>query len=140
LLKQGKLTEEEFLLMKQHTWIGQEMLQKIAFLRPASKIIRHHHERFDGTGYPDRLAGEDIPLGARIFAFADTLDAMTSDRCYRKAPGVCAAREEIVRCTGKQFDPNITAAFVDVPNDTWMQIRQQVEEERFTETTAVWNA
>jgi putative nucleotidyltransferase with HDIG domain len=140
LLKHGKLTEEEFLIMKQHTWLGQEMLQKISFLQPASKIIRHHHERFDGTGYPDQLAGDEIPLGSRIFAFADTLDAMTSDRCYRVAPGVQAAREEIIRCTGKQFDPNLTPFFAKVSNDTWMQIREQVEEERFVESTAAWNA
>jgi putative nucleotidyltransferase with HDIG domain len=137
LLKNGKLTEEEFLLMKQHTWIGQQMLQKIAFLQPAAKIIRHHHERFDGTGYPDRLAGDDIPLGARIFAFADTLDAMTSDRCYRAAPGIRAAREEIIRCSGKQFDPNLTAIVVTVPDEIWKQIREQVETERFAESTGI---
>jgi putative nucleotidyltransferase with HDIG domain len=140
LLKQGKLTDEEFLIMKQHTWLGQEMLQKISFLQPASKIIRHHHERFDGTGYPDQLAGDEIPLGSRIFAFADTLDAMTSDRCYRVAPGIQAAREEIIRCTGKQFDPSLTPIFASVPNDTWKQIRAHVEEERFVESTAAWNA
>jgi putative nucleotidyltransferase with HDIG domain len=140
LLKRGKLTEEEFLIMKQHTWLGQEMLQKISFLQPAAKIIRHHHERFDGTGYPDQLAGDDIPLGSRIFAFADTLDAMTSDRCYRVAPGVQGAREEIIRCTGKQFDPNLTPIFAKVSDDTWKQIRQQIEDERFVESTAAWTA
>lgn len=139
LLKPGKLTEEEFLLMQSHTWLGQEILQKIAFLQPASRIIRHHHEKFDGTGYPDRLAGEDIPLGSRIFAFADTLDAMTSDRCYRVAPGVKAAREEIIRCTGKQFDPHLTPIFAAVSDETWKEIRAQVEEERFVETTAAWD-
>jgi putative nucleotidyltransferase with HDIG domain len=137
LLKNGKLTEEEFLLMKQHTWIGQQMLQKISFLQPAAKIIRHHHERFDGTGYPDRLAGDEIPLGARIFAFADTLDAMTSDRCYRQAPGVRAAREEIIRCSGKQFDPNLAAIFATVPDETWTKIREQVEVARFAESTGI---
>ncbi|MCU1287393.1 MAG: response regulator receiver (CheY-like) modulated metal dependent phosphohydrolase [Acidobacteriales bacterium] len=140
LLKRGKLTDEEFLIMKQHTWLGQEILQKISFLQPAAKIIRHHHERFDGNGYPDGLAGEDIPLGARIFGFADTLDAMTSDRCYRAAPGVVAAREEIIRCTGKQFDPKLTEVFLKVSNETWNQIRQQVEDERFIETTAAYSA
>jgi putative nucleotidyltransferase with HDIG domain len=140
LLKRGKLTEEEFLIMKQHTWLGQEMLQKISFLQPAAKIIRHHHERFDGTGYPDQLAGDDIPLGSRIFAFADTLDAMTSDRCYRVAPGVQAAREEIIRCTGKQFDPHLTPIFAQVSDETWRQIRQQIEDERFVESTAAWTA
>src|SRR5258708_14001755 len=99
LLKQGKLTEEEFLIMKQHTWLGQEMLQKITFLQPASKIIRHHHERFDGTGYPDQLAGDHIPLGSRIFPFADTLDPMTSDRCYRVSPPTQASPRAIIRRT-----------------------------------------
>ena len=139
LLKRGKLTEEEFLLMKQHTWIGEQMVKKITFLRPASKIIRHHHEKFDGSGYPDGLAGDDIPLGARIFAFADTLDAMTSDRCYRKAPGLSAARQEILRCTGGQFDPELTRVFMDIAEHHWQQIRQQVEDDRFTEDTATWH-
>lgn len=136
LLKNAKLTPEEFSLMKEHTRIGEHMVQRISFLRPASLIIRHHHEKYDGSGYPDNLAGNDIPLGARIFTFADTLDAMTSDRCYRAAPGLDAARAEIIRCTGKQFDPQITRAFCDVPNETWRRIRQQVEDERFVDSPA----
>ena len=130
LLKNAKLTAEEFALMKEHTRIGQQMVQKISFLQPASLIIRHHHEKFDGSGYPDGLAGTDIPLGARIFTFADTLDAMTSDRCYRAAPGLDAARAEVLRCSGKQFDPEITRVFCEVPNETWKSIREQIEAER----------
>jgi putative nucleotidyltransferase with HDIG domain len=130
LLKNAKLTEDEFAIMREHTKIGEQMVQNISFLRPASLIIRHHHEKFDGTGYPDHLTGHDIPLGARIFTFADTLDAMTSDRCYRKAPGIDAARTEVLRCSGKQFDPDITRAFIDVPDQTWARIRKEVEDER----------
>jgi putative nucleotidyltransferase with HDIG domain len=139
LLKNAKLTAEEFGLMKEHTRIGEQMVKKISFLQPASLIIRHHHEKFDGSGYPDGLAGAAIPLGARIFTFADTLDAMTSDRCYRRAPGLDAARAEVQRCSGKQFDPEITRAFCEVSNDTWRRIRQQVEEERFADSSNHWS-
>lgn len=127
LLKPGRLDELEFETMKEHTLIGQQMLSRIAFLSGAAKIVRHHHERFDGTGYPDRLAGDQIPLGSRIFAFADTLDAMTADRCYRVAPGFTAAREEVRRCTGTQFDPEIAAAFDRVKEEAWMALRLDVE-------------
>lgn len=135
LLKNAKLTAEEFALMKEHTRIGQQMVQKISFLQPASLIIRHHHEKFDGSGYPDGLAGHDIPLGARIFTLADTLDAMTSDRCYRAAPGLDAVRAEVLRCSGKQFDPQITRVFCEVPHATWKSIREQVEMERSVESS-----
>ncbi len=139
LLKNAKLTQEEFEVMKDHTRIGEQMVQKISFLRPASLIIRHHHEKFDGSGYPDGLAGSAIPLGARIFTFADTLDAMTSDRCYRRAPGLDAARAEVLRCSGKQFDPEISRAFCDVNDATWKHIRQKVETERFADSSTGWS-
>jgi HD-GYP domain-containing protein (c-di-GMP phosphodiesterase class II) len=99
------------------------MLKRVPFLRPASAIVRHHHERFDGTGYPDGLKGTEIPLGARLFTVADTLDAMTSDRSYRKGPGLEAARTEIPRHSGKQFDPHIVELFLKIPPATWMQLR-----------------
>jgi HD-GYP domain-containing protein (c-di-GMP phosphodiesterase class II) len=82
-----------------------------------SRIVRHHHERWDGKGYPDGIAGEAIPLGARIFAVADSFDAMTSDRPYRRAMTVENARAEVARCRGTQFDPEIVDAFVRVPVD-----------------------
>jgi HD-GYP domain-containing protein (c-di-GMP phosphodiesterase class II) len=125
LLKPAKLTPEEWVEMRKHPTAGDEMLKRVPFLRPASAIVRHHHERFDGTGYPDGLKGAEIPLGARLFAMADTLDAMTSDRSYRRGPGVEAARTEIQRHSGKQFDPHIVELFLKVPSATWMQLRAE---------------
>ncbi|MCU1286285.1 MAG: Response regulator [Acidobacteriales bacterium] len=127
LLKPGKLSAEETEVMKQHPVIGEEMLNNIPFLRPSASIIRHHHERFDGRGYPDNLAGEEIPLGARIFALADTLDAMTSSRCYRESPGFEAVRSEVSRGMGTQFDPEIARVFLEVPERAWKGIREGVE-------------
>ena len=129
LLKPGKLTEDEWAEMRKHSAVGESILKRVSFLLPAAHIVRQHHERFDGTGYPDGLAGEQISLGARIFAFADTLDAMTSDRFYRKALGYAAARAEIVRCSGTQFDPRIAAVFLTVPDSTWIEVRSRVEGE-----------
>jgi putative nucleotidyltransferase with HDIG domain len=127
LLKPGKLTAEEWVEMRKHSATGSEILKRVPFLRPASAIVRHHHERFDGSGYPDALAGARIPLGARLFAVADTLDAMTSDRPYRKTPGMDAAREEIRRWSGKQFDPHIADLFLGIPPATWMQVCTEAE-------------
>jgi putative nucleotidyltransferase with HDIG domain len=125
LLKPAKLTEEEWVEMRKHPTAGDEMLKRVPFLRPASAIVRHHHERFDGTGYPDALKGAEIPLGARLFTVADTLDAMTSDRSYRKGPGIEAARTEILRWSGKQFDPHIVELFLKIPPATWVQVRAE---------------
>jgi ribonuclease P protein subunit RPR2 len=89
------------------------MLNEVKFLQgDGLKIVRHHHERWDGSGYPDGLVGDDIPLGARIFAVADTLDAMTSHRPYRRAQSWATARAEILRKSGTQFDPDVVHAFV----------------------------
>jgi putative nucleotidyltransferase with HDIG domain len=125
LLKPAKLTQEEWVEMRKHPIAGDEILKRVPFLRPASAIVRHHHERFDGTGYPDSLKGAEIPLGARLFSVADALDAMTSDRAYRKGPGYGAAREEIQRHCGKQFDPHIVELFLKIPPKTWEQVREQ---------------
>jgi response regulator RpfG family c-di-GMP phosphodiesterase len=112
LQKRGPLTEEENRLMKTHTLLGEQMLGGVAFLRGEGlKIVRHHHERWDGGGYPDRLIGTDIPLGARIFAVADALDAMTSDRPYRPAQAWQAAGAEILKESKGQFDPFVVKAF-----------------------------
>jgi putative nucleotidyltransferase with HDIG domain len=127
LLKPAKLTPEEWVEMKKHPVMGERILNHVPFLAPAAVIVRHHHERYDGGGYPDGLSGEEIPLGARIFAFADTLDAMTSDRPYRVAPGFAAARKEIERCKGGQFDPNITDIFLRVPEQQRRELRQTAE-------------
>src|SRR5205085_11653030 len=97
LLKPGKLTPQEWTEMKKHPEAGEQILRHVPFLQEAAAVVRHPHERYDGSGYPDGLAGEAIPFGARIFALADTLDAMTSDRPYRKAAGYDAARLEVQR-------------------------------------------
>lgn len=113
LLKPGKLTDEEFEEIKQHSVIGDNILKPIKFFPKERDMIRHHHERYDGKGYPDGLAGKDIPLTARILAVADTYDAMTSTRPYRKALDHSVAIEELIRCSGKQFDPEVVFAFLE---------------------------
>jgi len=110
LLKPGPLTHAEWVEMRRHPEVGSRILEEIEFLRPAAEIVLAHQERWDGGGYPRRLRGEAIPLGARIFAIGDTLDAMTSDRPYRKAATFAQARLEISRCGGTQFDPRCVEA------------------------------
>jgi response regulator RpfG family c-di-GMP phosphodiesterase len=112
LLKPGPLTDAERRRMMTHTVLGEQMLGGVAFLRGEGlRVVRSHHERWDGNGYPDGMAGTEIPLGARIFAVADALDAMTSDRPYRKAMSWAAAGREILAETSKQFDPAVVRAF-----------------------------
>lgn len=113
LLKPGKLTDEEFQEIKQHSIIGDNILKPIKFFPKERDMIRHHHERYDGRGYPDGLGGEDIPLTSRILTVADTYDAMTSTRPYRKALEHNIAMDEIIRCSGKQFDPKVVEAFLE---------------------------
>lgn len=126
LLKQGKLTPEEMSVMRTHVRIGYELIHRIPFLTPASEIVLTHQERYDGKGYPQGLVGDEIPLGARIFAIADTLDAMTSDRPYRQALPFEVAHEEMIRESGKQFDPSIVRVFLSFPSQTWEDIRREV--------------
>lgn len=114
LCKPGPLTEEEWEAMRGHPGSGYEILRTVDFLAPASEIVLCHHERFDGAGYPRGLAGEEIPLGARIFAIADSFDAMTSDRTYRAAMPPEEALAEILRHSGTQFDPACVRAFLRV--------------------------
>ena len=97
--------------------VGAEILRDVDFLGEGKLVVRHHHERWDGTGYPDGLAGEEIPLAARVFAVADTLDALTTDRPYRPAPTGRARATEIRALTGTQFDPTVVAAFDTIPDD-----------------------
>jgi response regulator RpfG family c-di-GMP phosphodiesterase len=123
LLKPGNLTPEEWEEMKRHPVIGYGMCSRIEMLRDASLIVLHHHEAWDGSGYPCSLAGEAIPLGSRIFALADALDAITSNRPYRAAQPFECARQEIVRCSGSQFDPRIVEVFLSVPEARWQRIR-----------------
>jgi response regulator RpfG family c-di-GMP phosphodiesterase len=114
LNKPGKLTEEEFKEITLHPEVAIRILEPIPFFRPLLPAILHHHERFDGRGYPRGLAGNDIPLESRIMAIADTFDAMTSTRAYRKALSLEAANAEILRCSGAQFDPEIVPVFMEV--------------------------
>ncbi len=123
LMKPGALTVEERSVMKTHVKVGYNLLNRIAFLADGAEIVLAHHERFDGTGYPQGLSGADIPLGARIFAVPDTLDALTSDRPYRPATTFAVAREEIIQQSGKQFDPDVVSAFLAIDEGTWDELR-----------------
>jgi putative nucleotidyltransferase with HDIG domain len=122
LLKPGKLTEDEWTEMRRHSQIGYDILAGIDFLRDAAEFVLSHHERFDGSGYPNGLKGAQIPLGGRIFALVDTLDAMTSDRPYRKALPFDTVVTEIGRCNGTQFDPELVKIFLDVPQRCWEDV------------------
>jgi putative nucleotidyltransferase with HDIG domain len=126
LLKPGGLQSEEQKVMREHCALGYQMLRKIPFLQEAAEIVYSHQERFDGTGYPRGLKGEQIPLGARIFTIADTLDAITSDRPYRKAKSFPTARGEIKRCAGTQFDPKIVASYLNMPDAIWEDLRGEI--------------
>jgi putative nucleotidyltransferase with HDIG domain len=127
LLKPGPLSPEEWTEMKRHAELGWALLQRVDYLRPASRIVMQHQEKFDGTGYPAGLRGESIVIGARIFHVVDTLDAITSDRPYRRARTFADARAEIIRCVATQFDPRVVDAFLAVPQEEWDRIRLDVE-------------
>jgi len=129
LRKPGKLDEDEWVEMKKHPEMGYRMLEQIRFLQPALDIVLCHQERFDGSGYPQGLRGEQIPLGARIFAVVDTFDAMTSDRPYRAALSIDEACEEILRWSGRQFDPRVVDAFLSIEASAWLEIRERVHRE-----------
>ena len=126
LLKPAKLTKKEWITMRKHTDYGYRMLKDIPFLDEATTIVLHHQEKYDGTGYPQGLKGNEIAIGARIFAIADAYDAMTTDRPYRKALSDSYARNEIKRCTSSQFDPEIVNAFFTIPTEKWLRIKKDV--------------
>jgi HD-GYP domain-containing protein (c-di-GMP phosphodiesterase class II) len=126
LFKPGPLTPEERALVIKHPQIGSEILRHIDFLDDAKVVVLHHHERWDGQGYPDGLAGEEIPLQARVFAVADTLDALTTDRPYRPACGWAEARQAIRAEAGAQFDPAIVAAYETLPDEAFARIRDGI--------------
>jgi putative nucleotidyltransferase with HDIG domain len=126
LRKPGKLSTEEQEIMREHCTRGYHILRKIPFLAGAAEIVFSHQEHYDGSGYPNGLRGSEIPIGARIFAVADTLDAITSDRPYRKARSFDAAREEILRCSGTQFDPGVVEAVLKISNDLWHELRSEI--------------
>ncbi|MCI0571936.1 MAG: HD domain-containing protein [Myxococcaceae bacterium] len=127
LLKPGPLSPEEWAEMRMHPEYGYRLLARMPYLHEASLIVLQHQERWDGKGYPDGLRGESIVLGARAFAVADTFDAITSDRPYRKGRPLKVAREEIARCAGTQLDPKACAAFARIPEADWERIRARVE-------------
>jgi HD-GYP domain-containing protein (c-di-GMP phosphodiesterase class II) len=117
LNKSGALDADEWEMMKKHTIYGDELLAPLRAVGRVREMVRHHHEMYDGSGYPDGLAGERIPLGARIIAIADAYDTITSERTYKKARSPGAALAEIQRCAGAQFDPQLVRVFVDSLED-----------------------
>jgi putative nucleotidyltransferase with HDIG domain len=127
LLKPHVPTDREWKKIKNHPRIGYGILKEIKFLERASEIVRTHSERFDGKGYPQGLKGKAIPVGSRLFAVADSFDAMTSDRPYRKATDYEAAREEIKRCSGTQFDPWAVEIFLSIPKKRWEEIKKSTQ-------------
>jgi putative nucleotidyltransferase with HDIG domain len=126
LRKPGPLTADERAIMRRHCEIGYAVLERIPFLKEAAEMVLTHQECYDGSGYPQGLKGEDIPLGSRIFAVADTLDAMISDRPYRKALPISAARQEIRTNAGTQFDPRVVEIFLSVPDNVWVELHDNV--------------
>jgi ribonuclease P protein subunit RPR2 len=124
LFKPEPLTAGERTLMQQHPMVGWEILRDVGFLGEAKDVVRSHHERWDGGGYPDGLAGEDIPVAARVFAVADTLDALTTDRPYRPGRSFEEARIIVEEATGTQFDPTAAAAFAHVSDAELQQISE----------------
>jgi len=127
LRKPGRLTAEEQAIMREHAYLGYQILRKIPFLHEAADIVYSHQERYDGSGYPRGLRGDQIPLGARIFGIADTFDAMTSDRPYRAAQSIASGRREVERQSGKQFDPDVAKVFLELPERIWQELRTEIE-------------
>ena len=127
LLKPAALTEEEWIIMRSHAQLGFDLVKRISFLADAAEIILTHHERCDGSGYPRALKTTDIPIGARIFAVADTVDAMTSDRPYRLALSFEQAHEEIRRGSGSRYDSCVADVFLGVAVENWKEIRRSIE-------------
>ena len=127
LNKPGKLEPHEMEIMKEHAYHGYQIVKKIPFLAEVAEIVYSHQEWFNGEGYPRRLKGNEIPLGARIFSVADTFDAITSDRIYRPAQSFQAAREEIARWAGRQFDPEIVKVFLEMPDKIWEDLRREID-------------
>jgi putative nucleotidyltransferase with HDIG domain len=127
LSKPGRLTDEEFAIIKSHPTVGAKILEPLRFLARETCAVRHHHERFNGSGYPDGLAGEDIPLVARVVTVADVFDAITSNRPYRTAMPVEQAREEIAKGRHSHFDPQVADAFATIPLERLTEINRHYE-------------
>jgi HD-GYP domain-containing protein (c-di-GMP phosphodiesterase class II) len=126
LFKSSSLTPDEYTLVMSHPVIGSEILRDVDFLGEGKLVVRHHHERWDGTGYPDGLSGESIPLAARVFSVADALDALTTDRPYRPASDFERAREEIRAGAGTQFDPWVIEAYERITDDSFASLRDRL--------------
>jgi HD-GYP domain-containing protein (c-di-GMP phosphodiesterase class II) len=126
LFKPAALSHDEYERIASHAEIGSKILRHVDFLEAATLVVRHHHERWDGTGYPDGLKGEQIPLAARVFAVADTLDALTTDRPYRDAIDWQRARVEIHNGSGTQFDPAVIAAYDTIGDDTFARLGEGI--------------
>ncbi|MBV9572711.1 MAG: response regulator [Acidobacteriales bacterium] len=129
LRKPGPLNPAEVAIMREHCDHGYHMLKKIPFLKEAAEIVLSHQEHYDGSGYPRGLKGDQIPLGARIFSIADTLDAIISDRPYRPAQSLTAALAEIEKWSGRQFDPEVVKVFLTIPETIWDQLRKDIEKQ-----------
>jgi putative nucleotidyltransferase with HDIG domain len=127
LRKPGALTPAETDIMREHCYHGYQMLRRIPFLTEAAEIVYSHQEKYDGTGYPRGLKGEEIPLGSRLFSIADTLDAITSNRPYRAAQTLEAARKEIEAWSGRQFDPEAVRVFLSMPENIWDDLRKEID-------------
>ncbi len=125
LQKKEALTEEEMEIIRYHPLIGFAMIEEFSFLQGAAEIILFHHEKYDGTGYPFGLIGEEIPLSARLFSLADTLDAITSDRPYRRGRSLEEALQEIEKCRGSQFDPELVDIMQAIPLDKWEKAKER---------------
>ena len=128
--------------MREHCYHGYQMLRRIPFLAEVCEIVYSHQEHFDGSGYPRGLKGNEIPLGARIFSVADTLDAIISDRPYRPARTLAAARKEIQDWAGRQFDPEVVKVFLTMSENIWADLRKDIEAQipRFSYSTAAKNS
>ena len=126
LFKPEPLNDAERAVMERHTVIGWDILRGIGFLGEAKAVVRSHHEHWDGSGYPDKLSRDDIPLAARVFSVADVLDALTTLRPYRAASPLGVAREVIVAGAGSQFDPEIIAAFASIPDERFEELRREI--------------
>ncbi|HEX6822961.1 MAG TPA: HD domain-containing phosphohydrolase [Candidatus Sulfotelmatobacter sp.] len=134
LKKPGKLAPEEMEIMKEHAYHGYQIVKKIPFLVDVAEIVYSHQEWFNGEGYPRHLRGDEIPIGARIFSVADTFDAITSDRIYRRAQSYAAARTEIQKFSGRQFDPEIVKVFLEMPDNIWDDLRKEINDRRYRVT------
>jgi putative nucleotidyltransferase with HDIG domain len=134
LKKPGKLAPEEMEIMKEHAYHGYQIVKKIPFLVEVAEIVYSHQEWFNGEGYPRHLRGNEIPIGARIFSIADTFDAITSDRIYRRAQSYAAARAEIQKFSGRQFDPEIVKVFLEMPDNIWDDLRKEINDRRYRVT------